>query len=116
MALVLRPHSATYKAPSAVTATLGTTTGVIVGGKHPTTTATILGQLDELTAREAFERYGIEEERAGVWMCNPADGDGISLEGKLIIDGSTWMVRAKKRIAHGLALDHWEIMVVRVYG
>ena len=113
MALALRPHSATYKAPAAVSATVGATGGVIVGASHPSTTATILGQLDELSAREAFERYGIEEDRAGVWMCNPADGDSIVQEGKLIIDGSTWVVRAKKRIAHGLFLDHWEIMVVR---
>lgn len=115
MALLFRPHSATYKAPSAVTATLGTTTGVIVGGQYSGSGTTILGQLDELTAREAYERYGIEEERAGVWMCNPADGDGIALEGQLTIDTFKWQVRAKKRIAHGLPLDHWEIVVVRVY-
>lgn len=115
MALVIRPHSATYKAPAAVSATVGTTAGVIVGGNHPATTATILGQLDELTAREAFERYGIEEERGGVWMCNPSDGDGILLNGKLVIDGFEWMVKAKKRIKHSMALDHWEILVTRAY-
>lgn len=113
MALALRPHSADHYAVGAVSATVGTTTGVIVGGKHPTLTGTILGQLDELTAREAFERYGIEEERAGVWMCNPSDGDGIDLNDRLVVDSSGWVVRAKKRIAHGLPLDHWEILVAR---
>ncbi len=113
MALVLRPHSATYKAPAAVSATVGTTAGVIVGGQYSGSGTTILGQLDELTTKDMIERWGIEEDRAGVWMCNPADGDGILQEGKLIIDGSTWIVRAKKRIAHGLLLDHWEILVVR---
>ena len=113
MALVLRPHSATYKAPAVVSATVGTTAGVIIGASHPSTTATILGQLDEITTKEAFERWGIEEERAGVWMCNPADGDSIVQEGKLTIDDSTWIVRAKKRINHGLLLDHWEILVAR---
>lgn len=115
MPLILRPHIATVKAPSAVTATLGTTAGVIVGGTHPAATATILGQLDELTAREAFERYGIEEERGGVWMCNLSDGDSIQLNGKLVIDGSEWMVKAKKRIQHSYALDHWEIFVTKAY-
>ena len=113
MALAFRPHSATYKAPSAVTDTLGTTAGVIVGADHPATTATILGQLDELTAREAYERYGIEEDRGGVWMCNTSDGNTIAIEGELQILGSSWIVKAKKHIAHGLNLDHWEIMVVR---
>lgn len=115
MALAFRPHSATHKAVSAVTNTVGAVAGVVVGADRPSTTATILGQLDELTAREAFERYGIEEDRAGVWMCNPSDGDGIGLEDTLTIDGATWVVRGRKRINHGLALDHWEMMVVRVY-
>lgn len=113
MALPLRPHSAEHYAVGAVAATVGTTTGVIVGGKHQVLTATIRGQLDELTAREAFERYGIEEERAGLWLCDPSDGDGIELNDRLVVDGAAWVVRAKKRIAHGLPLDHWEIVVVK---
>lgn len=115
MALVIRPHSATYKAPSATTDTIGGVAGVVVGVDRPTTTATILGQLDEVSAREVFERFGIEEDRGGIWMCNSADGDGIDLEGELVVDGSSWMVKAKKHISHGLGLDHWEILVSRVY-
>jgi hypothetical protein len=115
VALAFRPHSATYKAPSAVTDTIGGVSGVVVGVDHPTTTATILGQLDEVTSRETFERFGIEEDRGGIWMCNSADGDGIELNGELQIDGSSWMVKAKKHITHGLGLDHWEILVARVY-
>lgn len=113
MALIIRPHSAAYYAPSATTDTLGTTAGVIVGVERSGAATTILGQLDEVSARETYERFGIEEDRGGVWMCNPADGDGIALEGELVIDGSSWIVKAKKRITHGLGLDHWEIMVAR---
>jgi hypothetical protein len=31
----------------------------------------------------------------------------------LQILGSSWIVKAKKHIVHGLNLDHWEMMVVR---
>jgi hypothetical protein len=116
MALVLRPHSAAHWAAEEVTDTVGTTSGVGVGGDHPSLTATILGQLDEVSARDAFERYGIEEERGGIWMCNPADGDGIEQMDWLIVDDVTWVVLAKKRITHGLLLDHWEILVRRTDG
>lgn len=115
MPLILRPHSATYKAPSAVTATVGITAGVIVGGQYSGSGTTILGQLDEVSARESYERFGIEEDRGGIWMCNTSDGNGIALEGELTIDGAKWIVRAKKHIKHSLALDHWEILVGRVY-
>lgn len=113
MALALRPHSATYYAPGSLTDTVGTTSGVIVGIDRSATGTTILGQLDEVSTRESYERFGIEEDRGGIWMCNPADGDGIALEGELVIDGSSWIVKAKKRIKHSLLLDHWEIMVAK---
>lgn len=111
MGLPLRPHTATYNAPDAKRQTVGAVADVQVGTKKAASGSTILGKLDQLTAAQAIQSWGLEVDNAGVFFCNVSDGATIKIGGVLTISGVSWIVRAKKERIHGTPIDHYEILV-----
>lgn len=114
MSLILRPHTATIGTVSKVQVTTGsdkhTKAHTVANG------STVLGQLDNLTASQAFEAWGIETEIGARWFCNTADAT-LTVGYRLTIGGVAYSVKAGPKLhTHGYGLDHAEYLLERVNG